>query len=94
MYIFIFAFAFIGFASAQTDVPRATANMSSNAQQVSSGQTYQLNCDYTIHKPSDHSSDTDWELTVAFHKVVMADKTILGEFRRKYLSPSFYSSID
>lgn len=85
MYTFLFAVAFLGFAAAQTDVPRATVNMSSNAQQVSRGQTYQVNCEYTVHKPSGHSSDSDWELTVAFHKVVMSSDPypVLAEYRRK-----------
>ncbi len=94
MYTFIFVVAFLGFAAsaAQTDVPRATASMSSNAQQVSRGQTYQVNCEYTVHKPSGHSSDSDWELTVAFHRVMMGPEMYptLAEFRRKYPLWGFY----
>ncbi len=94
MYTFLFAVAFLGLAAAaaQTDVPRATVNMSSNAEQSSSEQPFQATCEYTVHKPSGHSSDSDWELTVAFHKVVMSSDPypVLAEYRRKYLL--FYTS--
>lgn len=93
LYSVLFAVAFLGFAAAQMDVPRATANMSSNSDQVGQGESFVASCDYTVHKPQrdGENSDDDWELTVAFHKEIMAMMNqerfpVVAEFRRRFLT--------
>ncbi len=86
-YSLLFVVAFLGFASAQIDVPHATANMSSNSDQVTQGQTYQASCDYTVHKPTNSDGQqSEWELTVAFHKETMGmhdNWPVIAEYKRK-----------
>ncbi|KAH9410254.1 hypothetical protein TYRP_010012 [Tyrophagus putrescentiae] len=98
LYSVLFAVAFLGFAAAQMDVPRATANMSSNSDQVGQGESFVASCDYTVHKPQrdGENSDDDWELTVAFHKEIMAMMNqerfpVVAEFRQNGTNMVFHT---
>ena len=88
----LLAAAFLGFAFAaaavEGDFPQATVNISSNSDQVRQGENYTVTCDYTVHKPS--TSDDDWQLTVAFHKEIMAMNSeerfpVVAKYQRKLL---------
>ena len=83
-----FAFAAAAAAAAEGDFPQATVNISSNSDQVRQGENYTVTCDYTVHKPS--TSDDDWQLTVAFHKEIMAMNSeerfpVVAKYQRKLL---------
>ncbi len=92
LYFVLFAAAFCSFAAAQPNYPSTSfLNLTSDVQHQHVGQPYRLNCEFELSKPSrsGENQDSDWELTVGFHKDLMSASPEdrfppLAEYRRKY----------
>lgn len=90
-YFLLFA-AFCGFVAAQTDVPHATVNLTSNRNQGELSREFQLTCDYDLHFPSspeEQSQKSNWEITVAFLMETMTANPedrhrVIADYRRTY----------
>lgn len=89
-FIFFFAVCFCSVltAQAQPNYPKVTRlNLTSNSQERHQGETFTINCEYELSKPQGQNQDSDWEISVGFHKDLMSASPdnrfpTLAEYRR------------